>query len=84
MATEQEQKPPIPIWAWGFAIACIAIPIITVGGAIPGAIGGGGAAGCVSVARDDTKALGTRLFLCGGITALCWGLFGVMIYMATN
>ena len=69
-----EPKPPIPPWAWLFAAACGIIPILTLGGAIPGAIGFGGAAACVGVSRDATKPIGLRLGICIGITILCWGL----------
>lgn len=69
------EKPPIPVWAWVFAVACGAIPVITLGGAIPGALGFGGAAGCVSVARDPDKPVGTRLAICAAITGACWLVF---------
>lgn len=69
------EKSPIPAWAWVFAIACGAIPVITLGGAIPGALGFGGAAGCVSVARDPDKPVGTRVAICAVITGACWLVF---------
>jgi hypothetical protein len=75
-----DTKPPIPVWAWAFAVACGILPILTLGGAIPGAIGFGGAAACVGVARDADKPIGLRLGICAGITLLCWaaviGLLG--------
>src|SRR5262245_10299611 len=37
---------PMPSWAWGFVAACVAIPLISMGGAVPAALGGGGAAAC--------------------------------------
>ncbi|HEY1011189.1 MAG TPA: hypothetical protein VGE07_00700, partial [Herpetosiphonaceae bacterium] len=30
---------PMPAWAWGFIIACLAIPVVTLGGGLPAAIG---------------------------------------------
>ena len=72
-------KAPIPPWAWIFAVACGIIPILTLGGAIPGAIGFGGAAGCVAVARDATKAVGTRVGLCVAIVVACWVVFLVAL-----
>ena len=33
-----QEKPRIPGWAWIFVVGCVLIPIVTVGGAIPGAI----------------------------------------------
>lgn len=76
---EVAEKPPIPPWAWLFALACIAIPIISLGGAIPGAIGGGGAAGCVGVARDVNKTVSTRILVCVVITGVSWGLFALLV-----
>lgn len=81
---EIQEKPPIPPWAWLFALACIAIPIVSLGGAIPGAIGGGGAAGCVGVARDINKPIITRILVCIGITAVCWILFLLLVGSATG
>jgi hypothetical protein len=73
------EKGPIPGWAWIFAVACGLIPVITLGGAIPGAIGFGGAGGCISIARDESKAVATRVGLCLGITATCWVTFAALV-----
>ncbi len=70
-----EKKPCIPGWAWIFVVGCVLIPIVTLGGAIPGAIGGGGAFGCVSIARDPSKPVATRVILCSVVTGICWALF---------
>ena len=45
-------KAKAPLWAWVFVAACVLIPLLSLGGAIPGAIGGGGAYACHAVARD--------------------------------
>ena len=71
---DKKPSPPIPAWAWVFAVACGIIPVLTLGGAIPGAIGFGGAGGCIAVARDPSKPVAVRVALCVGITALCWVL----------
>ncbi|MEM7166802.1 MAG: hypothetical protein AAF581_15160 [Planctomycetota bacterium] len=68
----------IPGWTWAFVAACIAIPIVALGGLIPGALGGGGAAACVAIARL-TKPAWQRATLCTAVTASCWGLFGALI-----
>jgi hypothetical protein len=69
-------KAPVPPWAWLFVVACGAIPIVTLGGAIPAALGAGGASGCVGVARNPHMDVGTRVSLCTAITLGCWlGLF---------
>ena len=67
-----EPKPPIPRWAWLFAAACGIIPVLTLGGAIPGAIGFGGAAGCVGVARNGSMSVTARVGICTAITLACW------------
>lgn len=72
-------KPPAPLWAWLFVIPCVLIPIVTVGGAIPGAIGGGGAYTCYAIARDDSKSIGARLMICVAVTALCWLLSFLLV-----
>ena len=71
----KKRKPPtnpIPGWAWIFAVACGIIPVLTLGGAIPGAIGFGGAAGCITIAREPTMPVGSRVAICVAITAGCW------------
>jgi len=78
----KQPKPPIPWWAWLFAAGCIAIPVITIGGAIPGALGAGGAAGCVGVARLPGRSVAFRIGICAAILAGCWALFGVLIVAA--
>ena len=72
-------KPPIPWWAWLFAAACALIPIITLGGAIPAAIGGAGVFGCIGAAREAKLSRGARLAICIGITVGCWVLFVVLL-----
>jgi hypothetical protein len=76
-----EKKPahPIPAWAWLFAAACGIIPVLTLGGAIPGALGFGGAGGCIAVARDLSKPIAMRVAICVGITASCWILVAVLL-----
>ncbi len=81
-ATGEKPKPRIPAWAWLFVAACVAIPVITLGGAIPGAIGGGGAFGCVAIARDTSKPVGVRLGLCIAVTVVCWTLLLGLVIVA--
>lgn len=72
-------KPRIPAWAWLFVIGCGIIPVLTLGGAIPGAIGFGGAGGCIAIARDPQKPVGLRIALCAAVTAVCWVLVAVLL-----
>ena len=75
------EKPsqPIPPWAWIFVVACGLIPVVTLGGAIPGALGFGGAAGCIAVARDASKAIGLRVGICVAVTIACWVLLVALL-----
>lgn len=64
-----------PTWAWIFIIACIAIPVITLGGGIPAAIGGGSAAGCYQASRNIERSTRTNFMYCVGITIGAWAIF---------
>ena len=70
---------PIPRWAWAFVLACLAIPISTLGGVLWIAMGVGSAFACTNVARDETRPLKTRLMQCGAITLVCWILFLLVV-----
>lgn len=60
-----------PTWAWVFMVACGIIPVLTLGGAVPTAIGVGGAAGCRKIARGASHS-GVRIGLCLLVTVACW------------
>jgi len=75
MSAQPNKKQPVPRWVWLFAAACIAIPVLSLGGAIPGAIGVGGAFYCVAVARQSGKTTRRKLVHCAAATAACWALF---------
>lgn len=74
-----DEKLPVPPWVWLFVVALVAIPVISLGGAIPGAIGCGGAGACFSVSRNGNLSTGARLGICAGITVGCWGLFILLV-----
>ena len=40
---DKPEQPPIPPWVWVFVVACGAIPVVALGGAVPMALGFGGA-----------------------------------------
>ncbi|HUN05940.1 MAG TPA: hypothetical protein PLQ56_05045 [Aggregatilineales bacterium] len=71
-------KTPIPSWGWGLIAACVGMPILTLGGALPFAIGFGGADGCTSVLRSSMPAT-TRAILSVGIVILCW--VGLIVFL---
>jgi hypothetical protein len=70
---------PIPLWAWAFVLACIAIPVSTMGGPLWIVLGTCSAFACTNVARDETRPLKTRLAQCGAITLICWILFLLIV-----
>jgi len=64
-----------PGWVWLFIILCLSIPIITLGGAIPGAIGGGGVSLCLLLARNSSYSSFVRSISCLIVAISCWGIF---------
>jgi hypothetical protein len=65
----------LPGWSWVFVAACFAIPVMSLGGAIPGALGFGAAAGCANVAKRPTWETSTRVVVCAAITGGAWLAF---------
>lgn len=64
----------VPGWAWLFIIGCIAIPIVSVGGAIPILIGFTGATLSAKCSvQTNNNAL--NFFLSLGVTAVAWIVF---------
>ncbi len=77
----------LPPWAWVFVVACFAIPLITVGGALPTGIAFGAAGGCAQVAKKPDWETAPKVLACAGIAAGAWILvFGVLaaIFAARN
>ena len=69
----------LPPWAWIFVVACFAIPVITVGGALPTGIGFGAAGGCAQVAKKTDWETPPKVLACAGIAAGAWILvFGLL------
>ena len=60
-----------PTWAIVFAVLCGAIPIVTMGGAIPAVIGIAGAGLCIFVAKLKLPTI-LRVLFCTGITVVAW------------
>lgn len=76
----RDDKPPprprIPFWTWPFMVVCAAVPLVTMGGAIPAAIGGGCAGACLGIGRKAEWSVGMRIGLCVLVTVACWGTVG--------
>ena len=75
---------PTPRWSWIFVVACILIPVITLGGLIPILIGAGGAYVCAAVGRSSTRTTPTKVALSIGTTLLSWALLIVFISTMTG
>jgi hypothetical protein len=71
-ALETDGKAATPPWAYVFAVLCVAIPLVTLGGCVPSLIGFGGSGACLTVARNKSTAASLRFVVCMGITAICW------------
>ena len=67
-----------PAWVMVFAIICILIPIVSLGGALPVILGLGGAALCVSASKTSLPTI-TRVFLCTAVTLTAWLLWFFLI-----
>jgi hypothetical protein len=72
----------LPGWAWPFVAGCLFIPVATMGGAIPVALGLGGAMGVATMAKDTKRPTRVRVILCTGATILAWaGLAATMFVL---
>jgi hypothetical protein len=74
----------VPWWGWLFVVACGAIPIVTMGGALPGALGFGAAAACAGISKRPDWPIAGRVAACAGITVAAWVGFGVIVLGAAR
>ena len=74
--SKQPYKPlnKMPIWAWLFIGASIAIPIVSLGGGIPVVLAFAGSVVSARVASSN-KSIVTKLLLCTITVGLCWAAF---------
>lgn len=70
---------PFPKWFFVFAVLNIAIPVISLGGALNALIGFGGAALCATVTNGKIKSTPVKVLLCTLITVAAWILWIVLI-----
>jgi len=70
---------PVPKWSWPFMIACAAIPVVSLGGALPAALAGAGIGGMMTAARAGRWSTPMRMGACALITLACWGAFGLVV-----
>lgn len=69
----------VPGWAWPFIAACFAIPLMTMGGALPTGLGFGAAAGCAQVAKKPDWETMPKVVTCAGIAGGAWILILALI-----
>jgi hypothetical protein len=70
---------PVPKWAWPFMVACVAIPVVSLGGALPAGLAAAGVGGMLSAARTSRWSTAMRVGACALITLACWGAFGLVV-----
>ena len=69
----------VPWWTWVFIVACAAVPISSLGGAIPTAIAVLGIILCVRVAIHPSIKLPVKIALCTLIAAIAWGIAWISV-----
>lgn len=70
---------PIPKWAWIFIVVCSAIPVVSLGGALPAVIAVSGVSAVLSLARLKRWSEVVRAVACSLVAVSCWGAFGFLI-----
>jgi hypothetical protein len=65
----------VPWWGWLSAVACFAIPIVALGGAIPGALGCGAAGYCLEYSRREKHTARKRAIRCAVVVVVSWVVF---------
>lgn len=76
---ELTRRPPMPKWAWVFIVLCAAIPVVSLGGAVPVLIGIAGAGACSAVARRTVWPAPARAAACAVVALACWAIFAFFI-----
>lgn len=76
---KEQAKAATPQWGYLFVCACGAIPIVTLGGAIPAALGFGGAGVCLSASRAYSVHGAIRFVACLCVTLACWAILVALL-----
>jgi hypothetical protein len=81
----QSGKPYVaqPKWVLVFAILCIAIPIVSLGGALPLLLGLGGVAICLAVSKMNAS-VAVRVIVCAVVTAAAWAAWYFLILAVSS
>lgn len=70
----------LPWYFYLVSILPIGIPIVTLGGAVPGALGAGLAAACFGVAQNEDWSIAARLTLCIGLVAAGYIVLAALLF----
>lgn len=81
-AAPVEDKAETPWWGYGFMVACLAIMILTRGGAIWGALGGGVGSICMKVSQNQNMPVAMKLTICAAITGTLWVAIAMLVMAA--
>jgi hypothetical protein len=73
--------PGMPGWGWIFVVSCGAIPLVTLGGALPIIIGLGGAAACAAVAARTSMPVVSRVVICVAIALASWAVLVAVLVL---
>lgn len=65
----------MPWWGWAFVVACLAIPVVALGGALPIIIGLICAGACARISISPTMSVPVRVLCCLGVTLAAWAAF---------
>ena len=74
----------MPWWTWIFVIVCIAIPIVSLGGALPVVIALLCSIWCVRVSVSPNIRTAIKVLCCLGILVLAWILFGILLFVLSG
>jgi hypothetical protein len=76
---KQKRLAATPQFAYFFAAVCAAIPIATLGGCIPVALGLGGAGLCMGISRAYAIPAAVRFVACMVVSIACWLVFVAIV-----
>jgi len=76
--------PGVPKWVWLFVVACIGIPVYTLGGAVPVLIAMGAIAVCVKISISTKLNTIIKALLCTVVTGAAWGFIYIFVQWALS
>lgn len=74
----------MPWWAWLFIAICVAVPIVSLGGAVPVLIAALGSMWCIRLSVSPNIKTSLKVLSCFGVSALAWALYGLLVFAVSN